>query len=180
MAVSFELSDYAGFRKAAIADAEPLAALINSAYRGESSRQGWTTEADLLEGLRTDAGDLIELMASSNALLLVCEAERQLLGSVNVQKSGESARIGMLAVAPKLQARGLGKRLLQYAERVAQSVWRVNRFEMAVIAQRRELIAFYQRRGYSLTKQVEPFPENPALWQPKVQGLQLSILEKLV
>ncbi len=178
MAAWLELSERADFRQAAIADAEPLAALINSAYRGESSRQGWTTEADLLDGLRTDADDLRKLIAANNTLLLVCEVDRQLLGSVNLQKSEDAVRIGMLAVTPCLQGQGLGKRLLQFAESTAQRLWNAPRLEMAVIAQRRELLAFYQRQGYRQTNAVEPFPENPALWQPKIQGLQLLILEK--
>src|SRR4051794_13241714 len=42
------------FREAGPADLGAIVALVESAYRGESSRAGWTTEADLLDGQRTD------------------------------------------------------------------------------------------------------------------------------
>ena len=41
------------FRHATHADIDSLVALIESAYRGDVSKQGWTTEADMLGGRRT-------------------------------------------------------------------------------------------------------------------------------
>lgn len=159
-------------------DAAALAELINSAYRGETSRLGWTTEADLLEGSRIDAAGIVDLVAAADSLILVCKQHGQLLGSVHLQYGAGQVQIGMLAVSPRHQGLGIGKQLLHQAEHWAERVWPVRRFSMAVIPLRRELIEFYQRRGYRRTGLIQPFPLNPALWTPKVGGLCLELLEK--
>ena len=168
------------FSRAEAADAEALAQLVNSAYRGEASRLGWTTEADLLDGRRIDAAGILDLLAESESLILVCKRQNQLLGSVHLRHAAGQVHIGMLAVSPAHQDQGIGKQLLQQAEQWAARTWPVRIFVMAVIPQRRELIEFYQRRGYRSTGRIEPFPENPALWTPKVGGLCLELLEKPV
>lgn len=161
-------------------DAGPIAALVNSAYRGESSRQGWTTEADLLAGRRTDIEEILRLISSDESMLLVCKINAELIGSVHLQKKEEQVYLGMLAVSPSIQGRGIGKRLLEAAERAAQETWAVNKAVMTVIASRNELVAFYQRRGYRRTGVSKAFPANPALWMPKVADLRLEILEKVL
>lgn len=166
------------FRKAYPDDAEQLVSLINSAYRGESSRLGWTTEADLLEGRRTDVAEILALIADSDSMMVLCNAETGLLGSVLAQKSGDRAQIGMLAVDPRWQGRGIGKQLLKAAEDAALQTWSIERFVMSVIPCRQELMAFYERRGYRRTGIIQPFPYNPALWTPIVEGLSLELLEK--
>jgi len=164
--------------KAEKQDAERIAALINSVYRGESSKQGWTTEADLLSGLRTDTEEILLLISSGDSMFLLCKAETELVGSVHLQKQAEQVCLGMLAVSPLLQGRGIGKRLLAAAEQAAQETWAVNKSVMSVISCRSELIAFYLRRGYRRTGVSRAFPVNPKLWTPKVTGLRLEILEK--
>lgn len=159
-------------------DAEALAELINSAYRGETSRLGWTTEADLLEGRRIDAAGIVNLLIAADSLILVCKQHGQLLGSVHLQHDAGQVQIGMLAVSPRHQGRGIGKQLLLQAEHWAERVWPVRRFSLAVIPLRQELIKFYQRRGYRRTGQIQPFPLNPELWTPKVGDLCLERLEK--
>ncbi|WP_445372109.1 GNAT family N-acetyltransferase [Methylomonas sp. HW2-6] len=166
------------FSRADANDAEALAELINSAYRGETSRLGWTTEADLLEGRRIDAAGIVKLLAAADSLILVCRQHGQLLGSVHLQYGAGQVQIGMLAVSPCHQGQGIGKQLLRQAEQWAEQVWPVQRFSMAVIPLRQELIEFYQRRGYRRTGQIQPFPLNPALWTPKVGDLCLERLEK--
>ncbi|WP_020484100.1 GNAT family N-acetyltransferase [Methylomonas sp. MK1] len=166
------------FSRAEPVDAEQLAALINSAYRGESSRQGWTTEADLLDGRRTDATDILDLISREESMILLCRRQAGLLGSVHLQKIDQQVQIGMLAVAPAMQGLGIGKRLLAAAEAEAKQAWLVKHFVMAVIPCRTELMAFYERRGYQRTGTIKAFPVNPALWQPKVVGLSLELLEK--
>jgi ribosomal protein S18 acetylase RimI-like enzyme len=157
-----------------------IAVLVNSAYRGESSKQGWTTEADLLAGLRTDAEEIQCLISTGDSMFLLCRAKAELIGSVHLQKQAEQVCLGMLAVSPSLQGRGIGKQLLEAAEQAAQDIWAVNKAVMSVITCRHELIAFYQRRGYRRTGVNKEFPANPELWTPKVADLRLEILEKVL
>ncbi|WP_445367523.1 GNAT family N-acetyltransferase [Methylomonas sp. BW4-1] len=166
------------FTRAEPADAEQLAELINAAYRGESSRQGWTTEADLLDGRRTDAADILDLIAGAGSMILQCRRQGDLLGSVHLQKVDQQGHIGMLAVAPAMQGLGIGKRLLAAAEAEAVQTWGVNHLVMAVIPCRAELMAFYERRGYRRTGISKAFPINPEMWTPKVADLSLELLEK--
>ncbi len=168
------------FRKALLEEAEQIASLVNESYRGETSRQGWTTEADLLDGLRTDAAEVRRLIASDVAMVLLCMSDAELVGSVTLQKMGDQAHLGMFVVQPMLQGRGIGKQLLAAAEQMAQREWEVGKLAMAVIACRHELIAFYERRGYQRKDMFREFPINPDVWTPKVQGLRLEILEKPV
>lgn len=168
------------FRLAETVDVEQIVALINSAYRGESSRQGWTTEADILAGRRTDVADIMRLLGQDDSIMLLCWKAAELLGSVHLQKTDSHAHIGMLAVQPLQQGLGIGKRLLAEAESTADRVWGVSKLVMAVIDCRPELIAYYQRRGYQPSGRSELFPLNPALWTPKVAGLRLAILEKSI
>jgi ribosomal protein S18 acetylase RimI-like enzyme len=161
-------------------DAGQIAVLVNSAYRGESSRQGWTTEADLLAGRRTDAEEIMQLIASAGSMILLCKSEAELVGSVHVQKQADQVDLGMLAVNPSLQGKGLGKHLLLAAELEAQRIWDINKSVLSVISCRDELIAFYERRGYRRTGVSKTFPVNPELWTPTVADLQLEILEKVL
>jgi ribosomal protein S18 acetylase RimI-like enzyme len=164
--------------KAEKQDAGQIAVLVNSAYRGESSKQGWTTEADLLAGLRTDTEEILRLISTDGSMFLLCKAEAELIGSVHLQKQAEQVYLGMLAVSPLLQGRGIGNQLLEAAEHTAQEIWAAKKSVMSVISCRRELIAFYGRRGYRRTGVSNPFPVSPELWTPKVADLRLEILEK--
>lgn len=166
--------------KAEKQDAGHITALINSAYRGESSQQGWTTEADLLTGFRTNTEEILQLIANEDSLFLLCKAEAELVGSVHLQKQAEQVFLSMLAVNPPLQGRGIGKQLLEAAEQTAQQTWAVHKSVMSVISCRNELIAFYERRGYRRTGVSKTFPVNPELWMPKVANLRLEILEKVL
>lgn len=166
------------FRRAAVPDAAALADLINSAYRGETSRKGWTTEADLLDGLRTTAQEIRQLIEGRDSFFLLCQRGAVLAGSVQVEKQGEQAYIGMFVVRPDMQGAGIGKRLLEEAETQARREWGVSSFIMIVITLRQELIAFYERRGYRRTGELSEFPVNPALWTPRVSGLEMEKMEK--
>ena len=165
-------------RQAMQADAPHAAALINSAYRGEVSRQGWTTEVDLLQGKRTDEAELLALLEEPDGALLVCVENDLLLATVHLQHRHGTAWLGMLAVKPDVQGQGIGRNLMRYAENYARMQWRCTRIRMSVVTLRTELIAYYERRGYRRTGELEVFPVNAGLWTPKVEGLQLEILEK--
>ena len=168
------------FRKADLTDVEAIVRLVNIAYRGESSRAGWTTEADILDGLRTSVTEVERLIASEDTIVLLCLNDDELLGSICVEKESAIAHIGMFVVNPTIQANGIGKRLLTEAESLAQHMWGIQKFQMYVITIRHELIAFYERRGYMRTGILTEFPVNPEVWQPKLAGLQLETLEKRI
>lgn len=167
------------FRQAVIADAETIAQLVNAAYRGESSRAGWTTEADILDGLRTSANEVKRLIEAENTIILLCLKNADLLGSICMEQAPDAIHIGMFVVNPTLQGSGIGKQLLAAAEKLAQQTWVTKKFQMHVITIRHELIAFYERRGYLRTGILSEFPLNPLVWQPKLAGLQLETLEKI-
>ena len=168
------------FRIASIHDAEVIASLVNAAYRGEASRQGWTTEADLLDGLRTTAAEVQQLIESDHSTLVLGVSDSEIIASVCLEQSADAAHIGMFVVRPDLQGSGIGKQLLTYAESYARQHWAVKAFVMHVITLRHELIAFYERRGYRRTGVFKTFPVDPDMWQPKVSGLRLEALQKLI
>ncbi len=167
------------FRKTTLEEAEFIAKLVNSAYRGDSSKAGWTSEADLLDGRRTDLLEIQSLIQdAANSMILLCLQNDEVIGSVLLQIKGAEAYLGMFVVRPDLQGNGIGKQLLSAAERIAQQEWSVSKITMSVITLRPELIAFYQRRGYRRTGEVLPFPDDPAAGIPLVPDLQFEMLEK--
>lgn len=168
------------FRIAGPADVPALHALIESAFRGESARQGWTHEADLLGGQRTDAAALDAIVADEAQVLLLAEEDGALHGCVLIADKPEGrAYLGMLTVRPDLQSAGLGGKLVDEAERLARDVIGARTMEMTVIRQRAELIAWYVRRGYVDTGREEPFPlDDPRFGLPKTRELVFVVLAK--
>ena len=160
-------------------DIPTLNELVQSAYRGDSSRRGWTTEADLLDGIRTDEAGLKTMLANPQATILKYEDAGQLLGCVYLEKKGDRLYLGMLTVSPDAQAGGIGKQLMAAAEQVARDR-QCRAMTMTVIPQRHELIAFYERRGYRPTGETEPFPmDDPRFGLPK-QPLSFIVMEKRI
>ncbi|MCU0368361.1 MAG: GNAT family N-acetyltransferase [Cyclobacteriaceae bacterium] len=162
---------------AVIADAPELDKLVNSAYRGDSSRQGWTTEADILDGTRTDAAAIAELIQTPGTTILKYVEENEILACVELKKEDGKLYLGMLTVKPKLQGKGIGKLLLKEAEEEAKRQNCTSIF-MTVISVRKELIDWYVRHGYTPTGEKKPFAFNdPRFGQPK-QPLEFIVLEK--
>ena len=125
-------------RPATPADVPALVALVNAAYRGESSRAGWTTEADLLDGQRVDAGGIMAAIASgTDIVILVAETTTSfLVGCVHLERQGGDCYLGMLTIRPTAQGAGLGSQLLEAAERWAMTHWGAQSVHLTVIAQR--------------------------------------------
>ncbi len=172
------------FQKAEIADASTIAQLVNSAYRGETSRKGWTTEADLLEGLRTTTQEVAQFIKREDAFMLIGTLNHEIVATICCElqtiTGSNTAHFGMIAVKPNLQNKGYGKQIITAAEALTRREWRVVGFAMTVISIRHELIAFYEKLGYQRTGEFKDFPVNPEMWQPKVEGLNLQYLAKLV
>lgn len=193
------------FRWAAAADVPAIVALVESAYRGEASRAGWTTEADLLDGQRIDAHGVNALIDSADAGVLLAESDGELVACCELRRadvadpccadrrgaaaandrSGQAdtapaaCYFGMFSVRPTAQGGGLGRRVIAHAERLAREDWRCERMRMTVIDVRAELIAWYERRGYRRTGVFEPFPYGDERFGiPRRPDLRFEVLEK--
>lgn len=166
--------------KATLEDVPLLNALINAAYRGESSKKGWTTEADLLGGIRTNEEVLTLLINHADtALLKYVNDKGDIQACVNLKQHDDKIYLGMLTVHPELQAKGIGKILLEAAEKYAAEK-NCSSIYMTVISLRTELIEWYRRHGYRDTGDRKPFPENdPSFGLPKTK-LEFIVMEKML
>jgi len=163
--------------KATEADIDALVILVNSAYRGESSKQGWTTEADLLDGSRIDAATMfLDMQNPNQQFLKAVDPFNNILGCVSLVKKDTFLYLGMLTVQPNIQAKGIGKALLGAAETTAIALG-LNTIEMTVISVRKNLIDWYIRKGYQLTGETLPFPSDPKFGIQK-QALIFCVLQK--
>ncbi|SDQ95508.1 Predicted N-acyltransferase, GNAT family [Pseudoxanthomonas sp. CF385] len=167
------------FRTATHADIPALVDLVTSAYRGDVSKQGWTTEADMLDGQRIDPEVLGRDIDRDRSRILLAERDGVLLACAHVAEDEGAGYFGMFSVRPDLQGGGVGKAVLAEAERVARDEWRLPAMRMTVIDIRDELIAFYGRRGYVRTGIKKPFPYGDERYGiPKRDDLRFEILEK--
>jgi GNAT superfamily N-acetyltransferase len=167
------------FRNAGAADVNAIVALVESAYRGDVSRQGWTTEADFLDGQRTDPAGVAQVTAKPGSRVLLGEQDGELLACCHLEKLGDACYFGMFSVRPLLQGGGVGKQMLAEAERIASAEWKCKKMEMTVISIRNELVAWYERRGYHRTGVFKPFPYGDERFGiPKRDDLRFELLEK--
>jgi ribosomal protein S18 acetylase RimI-like enzyme len=170
------------FRFAEERDVPAVVALIESAYRGETSRAGWTTEADLLDGQRTDADAVLAVVRAPGRVMLLAETDGQLAGCCQLERRPPAeVYFGMFSVRPGRQGRGWGRQILAEAERLARDDWGATTMVMSVLAPRGELIAWYERRGYRRTGESRPFPYGNARYGiPKRPDLSFITLSKSV
>lgn len=171
------------FRFASTDDAAAIADLVESGYRGERSRSGWTTEADLLDGQRTSVDGVLEVLADPSGRILLGEIDtggvRHLVASAHIERHPAYAYFGMFSVRPGLQNSGIGRQMLAEAERIALKVWALPEMRMSVIDLRTELVAWYERRGYQRTGIYLPFPYGDERFGlPKRSDLRFEILKK--
>ena len=166
------------FRRATAEDIEAIVALAQSAYRGEASRAGWTTEADFLDGQRIDAAGVETMLAGDQCIVLAHDGDA-LAGCCHLLGDGDTCWFGLFAVPPDRQGRGIGDALLVQAEREAFHGFDATRMRMKVIWLRDSLIAWYERRGYRRTGEQAPFPYGDARFGlPLRDDLHFVVLEK--
>jgi ribosomal protein S18 acetylase RimI-like enzyme len=172
------------FRDATPADVGAIVALVESAYRGDASRAGWTTEADLLDGQRVDAIGVGEVVTKPGSRVLLAEGRggagsAELVACCHLERTGHTCYFGMFSVKPTLQGSGIGRLMMAEAERIARNEWKSTKMEMTVISVRDELIAWYERRGYRRTGKYKPFPYGDERFGiPKRGDLRFELLEK--
>jgi ribosomal protein S18 acetylase RimI-like enzyme len=168
------------FRFADERDVAALVGLIDSAYRGEASQEGWTSEAHLLDGQRTDAEAVRAAVRGPGSAVLVAEAGGQLVGCCQLERRpAAEVYFGMFSVQPGRQGQGWGAEILAEAERLARDDWGARTMVLTVLAQRGELIAWYERRGYRRTGESKPFPyDNARFGIPKRPDLSFVVLSK--
>lgn len=144
---------------ACVDDIPRIHPVIERAYRGDDARAGWTHEADLVTGARTDLATLAGLIADPASRLLIAWQGDMPVGCVNVAARGHSlAYLGLLCIEPARQGTGLGKQLMAAAEDYARETFAADRIEMTVINARAELIDWYRRHGYAPSGETRPFP----------------------
>jgi ribosomal protein S18 acetylase RimI-like enzyme len=171
--------DFSHFRleKARSDQSQAICDLVNLTYRGET---GWTRETHIIQGDRTHRQEIETVMSNPDAHFFVVNQPQILASSIYVAKEKERAYIGFFSVHPNLQGKGLGQHVLKQAEIFALKNMRVQKFVMFVVSQRQELIAFYERRGYSRTGRIETYPLHLGMGVPKVTGLTIEYLEKVI
>lgn len=165
--------------KSTLTDVPALTHLINSAYRGESSKKGWTTEAAFLQGSRITEKELAEIITNSKNTVFKFVENSQIIGSVLLVQKENQLYLGMLTVNPELQNAGIGKKLLKQAEIHALELG-LSVIAMTVISIREELIAWYKRHGYEDTGQRDSFPLNGTDLVTVEQDLEFVVLEKVI
>ncbi|GAO39007.1 putative acetyltransferase [Sphingomonas changbaiensis NBRC 104936] len=167
-------------RTASPPDIPALLDLVHSAYRGDRARSGWTHEADLLDGQRTDAAALTAALNDPKQQIMLALDGTALAGCVQISdQGGGKAYLGLLSIAPERQAQGLGRVLIAAAEEEAKRAFGATVMEMTVIRQREELVAYYERRGYARTGEERPFPlDDPRFGVPKRRDLSFVVLAR--
>jgi ribosomal protein S18 acetylase RimI-like enzyme len=168
--------------RAVEADYAPIVDLINLSFRGVGPVASWNTEAEFIEGERlTEALLREDLAAKPDALLLIYREDpsSELLGTVWLEPKNDRVwYLGLLTVRPDLQNRQMGRILLAAAESFAKERGAC-RIRMSVVNARNTLIAWYERRGYCLTGETQPFPyHDQRFGRPLRDDLHFVLLEK--
>ena len=164
--------------KAEISHSQDICNLINLTYRGES---GWTRETHIIGGNRTNLDEITQAMEKTDAQFYVVYLKQRLVTCIYLAKEQhQTAYVGFFSVHPDFQGKGIGKYILQQAETIAKVQFSAIKIRMYVVSQRPELIAFYERRGYQRTGSQDPYPLHLKIGVPKIFGLTIEYLEKLV
>ena len=167
--------------QASLNDVKELNNLVNSAYRGEESKKGWTTEAEILDGIRIDEKALELLLAKPEVTILkLTDQSGKIVGTVCLEVKSHELYLGMFAVSPLAQGNGIGKSLLMAAEHHAIEN-NCAKIIISVISSRVELVNWYSRHGYVPTGDSIAFEEIEGRFgDPKVSAIRLIEMEKVL
>ena len=164
------------FRLAVADDVPAIAAVVNAANSGAG---GWTNEAHLFHGNRTDEAEVAQLLAVPGSTFVLSMGVGQVMGCAYLRFTGKDAYLGLLSVLPRRQGRGFGSELLAECERFAYVDLGCQRLCISVITSHRpELATFYERRGFARTGKFKTFERKQALQGKKVDGMLLEWMEK--
>jgi GNAT superfamily N-acetyltransferase len=166
------------FEIASAGDSNRITSLVNSVYRGENSKKGWTTEADFLEGIRITEEKIKEIIQSEKDIIILALEDQKLTGCVHLENARQYSYLGMLSVDVNCQDKGIGKILITECERYTKEVFRLNEIRMKVISRRTELIEYYKRRGYLLTGEKESFDSTEGTFGTPKEKLYFITLVK--
>jgi predicted N-acetyltransferase YhbS len=140
-------------RHAIPADAEPLARLINDAFRSER----FFSDED-----RTNPAGVRDYMRKGIFLLL--EKGKNLVGCVYLEPRGERFYLGLLSVEPTRQGAGIGSYLMQLAEDHCRAAG-ARVIDLRIVNVRTELPTYYHRFGYRESG-TAPFPPHAKTTMP--------------
>jgi N-acetylglutamate synthase-like GNAT family acetyltransferase len=167
------------FPAASTEQSEEITALVNSVYRGDNSRKGWTTEADFLDGIRITEEKVAEIVSAENNVIILAVLDSKIIGCVHLEKKGDYCWLGLLSVDVNCQTYGIGRMLIQTCETFAREKFACNEMKMKVVGIRTELIEYYKRRGYQLTGEREDFKASrDTFGEPKTRKLYFEVLRK--
>lgn len=168
------------FKHAVLQDAPKITTLVNSVYRGENSKKGWTTEADFLSGIRITEEKIREIIQRKNDVIILAMIRGVITGCVHLENAGSYSYLGMLSVDVNYQDKGLGRMLINECERYTGEVWGLREVRMKVISRRKELIEYYNRRGYNAAGELEEFGAKGETFGDTNEKLYFQILVKLL
>ncbi|WP_455202949.1 GNAT family N-acetyltransferase [Kaarinaea lacus] len=165
-------------RRAKLEDAKQIVDLVNSAYRGTAGARGWTHEADIVAGSRTNTNEITAILEDSNSVILIGELNNAMEACVHLHKSGDDIHLGMLAVNPHLQGNGIGKSFLKQIESYCKQNMQGKSIILTVVSQRLELVEYYERRGYQRTGNFDAYPSDQKVGTPIVRELTVETMIK--
>jgi GNAT superfamily N-acetyltransferase len=168
------------FRRATRADVASIVSLTDAAYRGEGLG-GWTTEAHLVGVRRIDAEGVADVLAAPERTIIIVEIDGNLAGCTELTRQGNHAVLGMLAVRPELQGRGIGGAIIHEAERICRDEWGTREVRLQVLHMRNDILVWYDRLGYKPNGERAPFPYgNERVGIPKRDDLEFIVLTKVL
>jgi ribosomal protein S18 acetylase RimI-like enzyme len=164
--------------------------LVRRCYRGLES---WTTETGIVEGPRVTREDLLEELKTMDVLAALSHdaQDAQVLGCIKtglVTKTvvgplvdPPATYVGMLAVDPAYQSRGLATSLINAVEQRAVVTYNCPRLVMDVLSCRDVVMAWYKRAGYLETgRAIDARPFMEAHGEKLLVDCSFLLLQKIL